>query len=370
MSDIPVMDQLNQGIEALLTRGDAELPAGDPVVSELLDIAVELRTLPDPEFKARLKADLLEQAAMGHVVSTRVHSRAARSAGGARGAARDTTVPPEILPTLFGSGHGLYPVHRSSFMASLIAHTAMVALLVTSGIWAGQRLHERPRVSSLLVTDISPYVFPPGRKRAGGGGGGGDADKLQASRGNPPRFDPEQITPPAIVVRNEQPKLPAEPTVVGPPSLSFPQTSQMGDPFSRILSPPSNGIGSSGGIGSGNRGGVGPGTGPGVGEGWGGGIGTGPYRVGGGVSAPRPIYDPEPEYSEEARKAKYQGVVILQVVVGEDGRPRDIRIARSLGLGLDEKALDAVRQWQFEPGRMNGRPVAVVVNVEVTFRLY
>jgi TonB family protein len=92
--------------------------------------------------------------------------------------------------------------------------------------------------------------------------------------------------------------------------------------------------------------------------------------VGGAVRAPRLIYDPEPEYSDEARKQKYQGAVVLRVVVGEDGRPRDIRVAQSLGLGLDEKALEAVRGWRFEPGRLDGRAVAVVVNVQVNFRLY
>jgi TonB family protein len=92
--------------------------------------------------------------------------------------------------------------------------------------------------------------------------------------------------------------------------------------------------------------------------------------VGGGVSAPRAIYDPEPEYSEEARKAKYQGTVVLWVVVGPDGRVRDMRVSRTLGMGLDEKAIDAVRQWRFEPARKNGQPVPVQVSIEVNFRLY
>lgn len=369
MSSAPVIDQLDEGIEALLARTDSELPGSDPIVAELLALAAELRTLPDPEFKALLKADLVEQAAMGYAVHARVNSRTVEAIRPGRGAGRQAT-PLEILPTLFGSGHGLYPVHRSSFMASLVAHAAAVALFVTSGIWAAQGFHEKPRVSSVVVTDISPYPLPPALNRAGGGGGGGDSDTLQASKGNPPRFAREQITPPAIVVRSERPKLPAEATVVGPPSLSFPQTSPMGNPYAGVFGPPSNGTGTSGGIGNGSRGGVGAGTGPGVGEGWGGGIGGGPYLVGGGVSAPHVIYDPEPEYSEEARKAKYQGVVVLQVIVGADGRPWDVRVARSLGLGLDEKALEAVRQWRFDPGTMNGRPVAVVVNVEVNFRLY
>jgi TonB family protein len=88
------------------------------------------------------------------------------------------------------------------------------------------------------------------------------------------------------------------------------------------------------------------------------------------VSAPRVIYSPDPEYSEEARKAKYQGTVILWVVVGPDGRVHDVRVARSLGLGLDEKAMEAVKNWKFEPSRKDGQAVAVGVNIEVNFHLY
>ena len=93
------------------------------------------------------------------------------------------------------------------------------------------------------------------------------------------------------------------------------------------------------------------------------------YRIGHGVSAPRAIYSPDPDYSEEARKAKYQGTLVLYVVVGADGRPHDIRVTRSLGLGLDEKAIEAVRTWKFEPAQKDGQPVAVMVNVEVNFRI-
>jgi TonB family protein len=100
------------------------------------------------------------------------------------------------------------------------------------------------------------------------------------------------------------------------------------------------------------------------------GFGGGPFRPGAGVTAPRAIYEPEPEYSEEARKIKQQGMVVLSVVVDQQGRPRNIHIARSLGLGLDEKAIEAVKKWKFTPGTKDGIPVAVQVNVEVSFRLY
>jgi periplasmic protein TonB len=123
-------------------------------------------------------------------------------------------------------------------------------------------------------------------------------------------------------------------------------------------------------MGSGSGGGVGSGIGPGVGPGYGGGIGGGVYRIGGGVSSPRLLYSPDPEYSEEARKAKYQGTVVLWIIVGPDGRPREVRVRRSLGMGLDEKAVEAVRQWRFEPAHKDGQPVAVQVNIEVNFRLF
>jgi periplasmic protein TonB len=365
MSKASVIDQLDKGIEALLFRSNGEVPVSDPEVAELLALATELRALPRPDFKAELKADLV-----GETISIANMSDISGKLVTATPAERGRKANAPILPTIAGSGYGLYPVQRSSFMASLVAHAAMLALLVTSGIWAAPSFHEKPSVHSVLVTDLSSYVLPPAPDRTGGGGGGGDSDILQESNGNPPRFAREQITPPAIIVRSEQPKLPAEPTVVGPPALSFPQSSSAGDPFARVLAPLSNGTGTGGGIGNGDRGGVGPGLGPGVGDGSRGGIGGGPYLPGGGVSAPHLIYDPEPEYSEEARKQKYQGVVVLQVVVGDDGRPRDVRIVRSVGLGLDEKALEAVRQWRFAPGMLDGRPVAVLVNIQVNFRLY
>ena len=92
--------------------------------------------------------------------------------------------------------------------------------------------------------------------------------------------------------------------------------------------------------------------------------------MGGGVTAPRAVYSPDPEFSDQARKAKFQGTVVLWTVIGADGRPQEIRVQRSLGMGLDEKAIEAIREWRFEPGRKDGVPVAVEVSIEVSFRLY
>ncbi|MBI2678875.1 MAG: TonB family protein [Candidatus Koribacter versatilis] len=279
---------------------------------------------------------------------------------------------PDILPTLFGAGYGTYGVQPKNFIFSFVAHMAAVAILLTSGFLFVKHKDEIKRNVVALVggAELSDYALPVSSKKAGGGGGGGDRDKLDASLGKLPKKSPEQITPPAAVIRNPNPALAVDPTVVMPNiPVAEPNIAALGDPKG-VVGPPSNGTGSGAGIGSGSGGGVGSGRGPGVGPGWGGGIGGGAYRVGGGVSAPRPLFAPDPEYSEEARKAKYQGVVILFVVVGPDGRVHDMRVQRSLGLGLDEKAMEAVRQWKFDPARKDGQAVAVQINVEVNFRLY
>jgi len=275
------------------------------------------------------------------------------------------------MPSLFGEGQGLYPTRKDTFLYSFLIHMAVAGILVWSGHWAFEHKDQIKQQVTGLVTDISPYMpMKISKTKAGGGGGGGDHDILKASKGAVPKLAKDQITPPQAVIRNPDPKLPVPPTVVVPPEIKLPTVGALGDPLSKITGPPSNGTGGGGGIGSGYGGGVGSGTGPGVGPGHGGGYGGGAYRVGGGVSAPKVLFDPDPEYSEEARKAKYQGVVVLWLVVGPDGKPQQIRVQRSLGMGLDEKAIEAVKQWRFEPAKKDGQAVPVQINVEVNFRLY
>src|SRR5580700_5346823 len=227
------------------------------------------------------------------------------------------------------------------------------------------------KVTSLIV---DPGDLPPlktSKTQVGGGGGGGDRDVLAASKGKLPKFSMQQIAPPVVVVRNENPKLAVEPTIVIPPEVVLASNNMpnLGDPMAHAVVP-SNGTGSGSGIGSGSGGGVGSGNGPGFGPGSGGGTGGGIFHVGGGVSPPRAIYQPEPEFSEEARKAKYQGVCTLGLIVGTDGRPTNIRVLNSLGMGLDEKAIETVRTWKFEPAMKDGHPVRVEIAVEVDFHLY
>ena len=287
-------------------------------------------------------------------------------------------LPPLVLtskPVPVKDIWGFYDYKKNGVMYSTAVHMLAIGAIIGLTI-LGRRVVKEIVKPHETITLVSPDDIPPlepAKTVSGGGGGGGDRDKFQAPKGKLPKQSMEQITPPMMVVRNENPKLTAEPTVVVPPQVKIASNNlpNLGDPMSKLPSgPPSNGTGSGGGIGSGSGGGVGVGTGPGVGEGRGGGVGGGVFRVGGGVSAPRVVYQPDPEYSEEARKAKYQGTCVLWLVVGPDGRPRDIRVARSLGLGLDEKAIEAVKTWKFEPAMKDGKPVAVQINVEVSFRLY
>jgi periplasmic protein TonB len=357
------VNQLEEAVSRLLAGSVTELPA-DAELRERIEIATALRCLTRPEFRAQPSQELAKAAKT---------KRGGAIGDGNNGstAVLATEIPVQSLFRLTAYG---VPVSRAHLGLSFAVHVAGLALVLTSGMWVAQHRQQVQRQVIALISEY-PYVLPRAADEAhggrGGGGGGGDRDKLPASRGTPPRFAKEQLRPPMVVLRNENPKLRAEPTVVvGPPEIVFPQTGQVGDPLGAIFGLPFDGPGAGGGIGSGDGGGVGSGRGPGVGLGDGGGIGGGIYHVGGGVTAPRPIFALDPEYSEEALIAKYEGVVVLAVIVGPDGRTRDIRLMRSLGMGLDEKAMEAVRSWRFEPARRNGQPVAVMVSIEVNFRLY
>lgn len=271
---------------------------------------------------------------------------------------------------------GGFSQRRQGMVVTAIAHVLFV--LAVFG-FQGPDLAESSSgtVTLIIPVDISPYLAQlqmPARTDpgdSGGGGGGGANSALPASRGKLPRFSLEpQLAPPTPIIRNPNPKLAVEPTVRVPPDISVPSVDLniFGDPFGAD-GPPSAGPGTGGGIGSGRGTGVGSGRGSGVGPGSGGGIGGGVFRIGGGVSSPRLLYKVEPEYSEEARKAKYQGTVMLAVEVWEDGLAHNIRVLRSLGLGLDEKAVEAVKQWKFSPGKKDGKPVKVAAQIQVSFRL-
>jgi periplasmic protein TonB len=263
---------------------------------------------------------------------------------------------------------------RSSVL-SLMVHGVAGALLVIGLTYkpAVEIKKETPKEHTVIYTptDLLPMTPVKGPAMQGGGGGGTVA-KLEAPKGRLPKQAIVQITPPAVEIKNDNPKLAVEPTVAVPTNIKLANNSMptIGDPVSKVAGPASNGVGSGGGIGAGKGTGIGIGVGGGVGQGSGGGYGGGVFKVGGGVAAPVPLYKPEPEFTEEARRAKHQGTVMLALIVGPDGRTRDIRVVRRLGMGLDEKAIDSARQWKFQPATKDGKPVAVAINIEVDFTLH
>lgn len=273
---------------------------------------------------------------------------------------------------------GQYNNYRGNgIVMSTIIHMVLLALLLSGAFYGHQVVEKVTKRETVTLVAPSPesYALPTAKKVISGGGGGGDRDPLPAPKGRLPKTAMQQITPPAMIIRNDHPKLAVQPTVVVPPQVHLADNRMPNLGVSTAAAPmpaapPSNGTGSGGGIGSGSGGGVGVGHGPGVGAGSGGGIGGGVYKVGGGISAPQAISSPDPDYTEEARRAKKQGTCVLWLIVDAAGHPRDIKVVRGLGLGLDAKALEAVRQWRFQPALKDGKPVDVQISVEVEFHLY
>jgi periplasmic protein TonB len=285
---------------------------------------------------------------------------------------RESLTPPELPPLEVTSRPvavkeiwGLYDNQKKSFAMSFGVQVALVVIAVFALSTKPVQKAVKNAVAVFLPdapVDVSKPVMH--------GGGGGDRSPLPASKGKLPKPAPRQFVPPTAVMNNPRPILAMDPSILAPPDTNLPNINMpnYGDPLGK-LGPASNGTGSGGGVGSGKGGGAGSGIGGGVGSGSGGGIGDGIYKAGNGVSKPELIRKVEPEYSEEARKAKFQGVVVLYIVVDPNGNAINPRVMKSLGLGLDEKALEAVKQWKFKPGYKDGKPVAVAATVEVSFRL-
>lgn len=369
-------DQLDQAIDHMMNdrmmndrmmkdrtmREDTAVPAG-PAIAGLLEIAADLRRLPRMEFKARLKAELMAGTGFAEAQNkqpeTEISQPATRLSVIPK-ASSDGPVDGEIMPSLSRTGAGVFPVRPANFATSAALHVALIALI-------GIGLVLAKNGKTVLTNSASGAVETKIYFSGGGGGGGGAADPLPASAGPAPRFAPQQLTPPVVIIRNQKPEPSVDPTLLGTPSMTV-ADSHTGNPLSR-LSIPSGGQGVRSGVGDGEGGGLGKDHGPGRGPGFDGGFGGDVFDPGRGVTTPRAIYSPDPAYSEEARKAKFQGTVGLWAVIGVDGRPRDLWISRSAGMGLDENSLDTVRTWRFEPGTKNGKPVPVRMYIEVNFHL-
>jgi protein TonB len=241
---------------------------------------------------------------------------------------------------------------------SAIAIYALIILLI------GWLLHKKVQfaapVKQMLVTELAvPPQAPP--KAAAMGGGGGQRGPTPVTKGTPPKFADTQIVPP-----NKPPLI--EPKIHIQPTIEVQQDVKMASSIPQIGIASSPLVGMSMGNGSGT--GLGSGNGSGLGPGSGGNTGGGPKRIGGGVSAPILIYSVEPEFSEEARKAKVAGNVLVNLWVDQQGNPSHVHVIRGVGMGLDEKAAEAVRQYRFKPAMENGKPVLVELNVEVNFQIF
>jgi periplasmic protein TonB len=224
-----------------------------------------------------------------------------------------------------------------------------------------------------INVDISNYNAPKSDTKAGGGGGGGDRSVIEANKGKLPQKAPDTLTPPTPVTI-DHPKLPEPPTINVQKDIQLPDNADMpmiGMKNSNNVQLASAGGGNGAGMGSGGGGGLGSGYGNGYGPGSGGNAGGGVYAVGGRISAPVGIFMPDAEFSDEARRAKYQGVCIIALIVDAQGNPQNVHVIRTLGMGLDEKAMEAVRKYKFKPAMKDGKtPVAVMITVEVDFHLY
>ncbi len=250
-------------------------------------------------------------------------------------------------------------VVRRSYRATGWAVVAHVFVIIVIGYAATTRIHLAAPVNlqTTALTD-PPQALPRAHAM---GGGGGQRGPTPITKGTPPKFAEEQIVPPKAPPLIE-PKIHIEPTLEVQPDVkmasSLPQIGVATSPL----------VGLSMGDGKGT--GLGRGDGPGIGVGSGGNAGGGVKQVGGGVSAPIPLYWFEPEFSEEARKAKFSGNVMVNLWVDDKGIPSHVHVLRAVGMGLDERAVAAVRQYRFKPAMENGRPVTVEMNIEVTFSIF
>jgi protein TonB len=241
-------------------------------------------------------------------------------------------------------------------------HVVVILLILyvigrSTGIIAAPKA---PPSIALVEPPPPPPRIPP--KAATMGGGGGQKGPAPVTRGNPPKFEEHPLMPPKIPPV-DQPKLAIAPAVDVQKDIHMAHVDSL-----NIGLPNAPNVGIS--MGNGNGGGLGSGNGNGIGNGSGGNMGGGIRKIGGGVSAPVALYTPDPEFSEEARKAKVAGNVLVTLIVDANGKPQNVHVLRGIGMGLDEKAVEAVRQYKFKPAMENGHPVPVQLNVDVNFQIF
>jgi TonB family protein len=291
---------------------------------------------------------------------------------------RDTLFPPKLPPLELTSQPIPVPDRMAVKTNPWAVGTATVVnggiLLIVLILGARQIMKViKPPVQSTPI-DVGEFKVdaPKASTQIGGGGGGGSHEIIDPNKGHLPKIDLAPKAPPMVPIL-EHPKLAVDSAIAVQKDIKLPDNPNL--PMIGVLNSAnvtlgSNGQGTGAGMGTGHGGGLGSGTGNGYGPGTGGNYGGGLERVGGLVSAPVPLLTPEAEFSDEARRAKYQGEVMISLIVDAQGNPQNPRVVRPLGMGLDEKALEAVRKYKFKPAMKQGKAVPVMITIAVNFRLY
>jgi protein TonB len=306
--------------------------------------------------------------------------------------ADDVHVAPADLFEASGGGLGARHAGAPALLSTLVHATLVVlAFLITARTVDTAITEERTEPARLV------FVVSPGP--GGGGGGGGlrnplPAPKVERRGAQPKRTTVPLVTPkPVMTTARRDIEPPKRPTPAAPPVIVPKPVEREPEPLpSNVLVAPvvasasdardregvvengrgdanSQGPGTGGGSGTGHGTGSGEGLGSGIGDGSGGGMGGGPYRPGSGVEPPRLLREVKAQYTDEARRRSVSGDVILEIVVRRDGTVGDVRLLQGLGAGLDQRAVEAVRQWRFAPATRKGAPVDVIVEVAVEFML-
>jgi len=292
---------------------------------------------------------------------------------------RDTWFPPRLPELELTSTPVPVPdrmagrTNRWAVGTSTLVNGSALAVLIFIGL--GKLIPPGPHSRPGQKIDLSDLglIVPSDARDGGGGGGGGSRDLVDPIIG---RASQPQKTPlaPLQIPLLENPQLAIQPAIAVPVDIQLPDNPSLpniGVRQSVNVSLASAGPGTEAGLGTGARGGDGSGNGSGYGPGTDRGVEGGAYKPGiGGVSLPVPLVSPEAEFSDEARRAKYQGICAVQIVVDTQGYPRNLRVVRTLGMGLDQKALEAVSKYRFKPALKNGKPVPAIMTIEVNFRLY
>lgn len=280
--------------------------------------------------------------------------------------ANETPHSPSLAPSSLNSSFfqtaSLVNNRRSSasLWGALLAHAAV--FLVIFALAAHHIQMTAPKKTQFTALDVPPPPPPAAPKAATMGGGGGTKSPTPVAQGHLPKFEEKPLLPPKAPPL-DQPKLALDPAVNVQSNMHMADNN-----LPNLGLPTSNLPGAS--MGNGNGTGLGSGNGNGIGPGSGGNIGSGVFHIGGAVLAPKLLVAPEPEFSEEARKAKFSGDVQVYLIVDENGRPTHVKVVRGVGMGLDDKAIEAVRQYKFKPAVMNGKPVKVDLYVNVNFQIF